>query len=156
MHGCSIACGCEIEVDQGPYKGIKGHAPEYETLAMLGTNCLNDDLESVCKANDICNRYGMDTISVGGTISFAMDLYEKGIITKEDTGGLDLTWGNAEAIVKLTEAIAKNEGFGKILAEGSRKAAEPFKYLTIPAHGPSYLREHSAFLQAFVTPQRSE
>ncbi len=146
-YGCSIACGCEIEVDEGPYKGIKGHAPEYETLAMLGTNCLNSNLESVCKANDICNRYGMDTISVGGTISFAMDLYEQGIITKEDTGGLELTWGNSEAIVKLTELIAKNEGFGKILAEGTRKAAEKIgknssdyavqvKGLEVPAHDP--------------------
>lgn len=146
-HGCSIACGCEIEVDEGPYKGIKGHAPEYETLAMFGTNCLNDNLESICKTNDICNRYGMDTISVGGTISFAMDLYEKGIITKEDTGGLELTWGNADAIVKLTELIAKNEGFGEVLAEGVRRAAEKIgrnsadyaihvKGLEVPAHDP--------------------
>ncbi len=145
-YGCSIACGCEIEIKDGPYK-CSGHGPEYETLAMFGTNCLNDNLESICKCNEICNRYGLDTISVGGTVSFAMDLYEKGIITKEDTGGLDLSWGNHESIVKLTELIAKNEGIGKILSKGSRAAAEEIgnnsadyavhvKGLEVPAHDP--------------------
>ncbi|MHA1379192.1 MAG: aldehyde ferredoxin oxidoreductase family protein [Candidatus Helarchaeota archaeon] len=148
-YGCAIACGCEIEVPEGAYK-CSGHQPEYETLAMFGTNCLNDNLESVCKCNDICNRYGLDTISVGSTISFAMDLYEQGIITKEDIGGIDLTWGNHEAIVKLTEKIAKNENIGKlgnILSEGTKSAAEKIgknamdyavqvKGLEAPAHDP--------------------
>ncbi len=145
-HGCPIACGCHIEVKEGPWAGITGHQPEYETLAFFGTSCLNDDLGSICKCNDICNRYGLDTISTGSTVAFALDLYEHGILTKEDVG-FELKWGDAAAIVKLTEMIAKQEGIGAILSEGTKAAAEKIgkgaidyavqsKGLEAPAHDP--------------------
>jgi aldehyde:ferredoxin oxidoreductase len=86
--------------------------------------CLNSSFESISKANDICNRLGMDTISCGATIAFAMECYEKGLITDKDTGGLNLVWGDSATIVALTEMIGKREGLGDMLSEGSRLAAE--------------------------------
>ncbi|MBN2318901.1 MAG: aldehyde ferredoxin oxidoreductase family protein [Acidobacteria bacterium] len=122
---CPIRCGAIIEQKTGPF-AIQGemHRPEYETLAALGNLLMNDNLESVIKANDICNRYAIDTISTGATIALAMECYENGLITREDTDGLDLTWGNADAVAMLTEKIAKREGFGAVLADGPSKAAE--------------------------------
>lgn len=122
---CPIRCGAIIEQKEGPF-AIQGemHRPEYESLAALGTLLMNDNLESVIKANDLCNRYAIDTISTGTTIALAMECYEKGLIAKEDADGLDLSWGNADAVVALTEKIAKREGFGAILADGPSKAAE--------------------------------
>jgi hypothetical protein len=101
----------------------KGPSPEYETVVSFGSMCLNDSLESIARANEICNRYGMDTITCGATIAFAIECFENGLITEADTDGLKLTWGNSEAIVAMTEKIAKKEGFGAVLAEGSAKAA---------------------------------
>lgn len=122
---CNIACGGHMKAVDGKYKVAAGvHKPEYETLCAFGTSCLNDNLESIIKVNDICNRTGIDTISAGGTVAFAIECYENGIITKEDTGGLELTWGNDEAIVELTRLIADREGFGKILSDGVKIAAE--------------------------------
>jgi aldehyde:ferredoxin oxidoreductase len=122
---CPIRCGAIIEQPEGPF-AIPGemHRPEYETLTALGQLCMNDNLESVIKANDICNRFGIDTISTGTTIAFAMECYENGLITKEDTDGIDLTWGRADAVVALTEKIAKREGFGAVLSDGPTKASE--------------------------------
>ncbi|MCD6586819.1 MAG: aldehyde ferredoxin oxidoreductase family protein [Desulfobacteraceae bacterium] len=123
-YGCSVACKKNAEVKDGPFKMEKGPGPEYETIATFGTMCLNPSIESIAKANDICNRYGMDTITCGSTIAFAMECFENGLITEKDTDGLSLTWGNSEAIVQMTEKIAKQEGFGAVLAQGSLKAAE--------------------------------
>ena len=121
---CPIACGAHVKVPSGPYAG-EGHRPEYETLGAFGTMCLNNNIESICHLNNICNDYGMDTISTGATVAFAMECYERSIITKEDTGGIELTWGNHEAIVKVTEQMAKGKGFGgKVLGEGIKKAVE--------------------------------
>jgi aldehyde:ferredoxin oxidoreductase len=122
---CPIRCGAIIEQKDGPF-AIPGemHRPEYESLAALGNLLVNDNLESVIKANDICNRYGIDTISTGTAIAYAMECYENGLISKSDTDGLDLNWGNASAIVALTEKIAKRDGFGAVLADGLAKAAE--------------------------------
>ena len=100
------------------------HKPEYETSAAFGSLLLNDNLESIVKANDICNRYGLDTISAGATIAFAVECYENGIITKEDTGGIALGWGQSQAIVAMTEKMASREGFGAVLADGVKRAAE--------------------------------
>ena len=114
---CPIACGGHVRVKEGKY-AVAGHKPEYETLGTFGTLCLNDNLESIVMANDICNRAGIDTIGTGATVAFAIECYENGAITKDDTGGIELTWGNDEAIVKLTELIAKNEGIGQLFFNG--------------------------------------
>ena len=122
---CPIACGGIMKESSGKFKYEAGaHKPEYETLAMFGSNCLNNDLSSIIKINDICNRYGLDTISTGACIAFTLECYEKGLITKADTDGLEMTWGNTEAIVAMTEKLAKREGFGDIIADGVKKAAE--------------------------------
>ena len=123
--GCTIACGALLELKEGPF-AIAGemHRPEYETLAAFGLMCFNDNAESVIKANDICNRYGIDTISAGMAIAFAIECYEKGLITSKDTGGIKLNWGNAEAVVAMLEKMARREGFGAVLADGVKKAAE--------------------------------
>ncbi len=122
---CPIRCGAIIEQTEGPFS-VAGemHRPEYETIAALGNLLVNDNLEAVIKANDICNRYAIDTISTGTAIALAMECFEKGLITARDADGLDLSWGNAESIVALTEKIAKREGFGAVLADGPTIAAE--------------------------------
>ena len=121
--GCPIAGGGEVTVEKGPY-ACKTHKPEYETLGALGSLCLNDNLESIIKINDICNRAGLDTISVGAAIAFAIECYQNGVLTPEDTEGSELTWGNHLAIVSLAEKIARREGLGTLLADGVKKAAE--------------------------------
>ncbi len=124
-YACPVSCGAIISQKEGPF-AIKDqmHRPEYQTLAALGGMLMNDNLEAVIKANDICNRYGIDTMGVGGTIAMAMECFEKGLIGKEDTDGIELAWGNAEAIVAMVEKVAKREGFGEVLADGTQKAAE--------------------------------
>ena len=121
---CPIACGKEVKITEGPYAGLEGHGPEYETLAAFGALLLNDNLEAIVKADHLCNRYGLDTISTGAVIALAMEAYEKGVLTAEDTGGLELEWGNAEAILQLVEQIARREGVGDVLADGVKAAAE--------------------------------
>lgn len=122
-YGCPIACGRHTEILDGEYKGESGGGPEYETLGAFGSKCFVDDLNSIVKAGYICNRMGLDTISTGQTIASAMEWFEKGLIDKETTGGIDLSFGNAEAMVKMTEMIANREGYGDILAEGSLRAS---------------------------------
>ena len=120
---CPIACGGITVVKEGPYAS-EGHKPEYETLGAFGSMCLNNDLGSINLANDICNRQGLDTIGTGGTVAFAMECFERGLIGPEDTGGMDLSWGSAEAVVELTRLIALREGIGSVLADGVKRAAE--------------------------------
>ena len=122
---CPIGCGGLMKEGTGEYKYEAGaHKPEYETLAMFGSNCLNSNLASIIKANDICNRYGLDTISAGACIAFAIECYENGLVTKEDTDGIEMTWGNHKSIIAMTEKLAKREGFGDIIADGVKIAAE--------------------------------
>jgi len=121
---CPINCGGIMKPGKEYSYAAGVHRPEYETLAAFGSMCLNDQLESIIKANDLCNRYGMDTMSTGSTIAFAMECYENGLITKEDTEGIQLTWGNHGAIVAMTEKMVTREGFGALLADGSKMAAE--------------------------------
>ncbi|MCL5257439.1 MAG: aldehyde ferredoxin oxidoreductase family protein [Chloroflexi bacterium] len=121
---CPIGCGRVIKVENGPYKTAEGAGPEYETLTALGALCLNDNLEVIMLGNELCNRYGVDTISAGAAIAFAMEAYEKGMISQEDAGGLDLRWGNPEAIIGLIHQIGKGEGLGLLLGEGVRIASE--------------------------------
>ena len=144
---CPIGCGKTVKIDDGPYAGIYGHGPEYETLAGFGGNCMCDDLNAIARMNDLCNRYGLDTISTSGAIAFAMEAYEKGLITRQETGGLDLTWGNAEAMIEAVHAIARREGLGALLADGVRAAAQRLgpeaeafaihvKGMEVPYHDP--------------------
>ncbi len=124
-YSCSVRCKRVVEITEGPYK-VDPHygGPEYETTSTFGNYCGVDDLAAVSYANQLCNQYGLDTISCGATIAWAMECFENGKITTEDTGGIELKFGNADAMVKMTEMIAKGEGFGQILALGSAGAAE--------------------------------
>ncbi len=120
---CPIHCGKEAKTDK---YGSTTEGPEYETLAMFGSNLGNSDLDSIIHANHLCNMYGMDTISCADTIACAYELFEKRIVTEHDTDGLQLTWGNAEAMLKLVELTGKREGLGKLIGEGSRRLAAQF------------------------------
>jgi aldehyde:ferredoxin oxidoreductase len=123
-HGCAIGCKYIIRVTDSKYNTGPIGGPEYETLMAFGSNCMNSDVEAVFHLGKRCDLLGLDTISCGKTIGFAMDLWEQGIITAQDTDGLDLEWGNSESQAALVEKIAKREGFGAILANGVRIAAE--------------------------------
>ncbi len=121
---CQVRCKKVVELENERFKiDRRAGGPEYETLAGFGSFCGIDDLEAISKANEICNFNSLDTISTGVTIAFAMECFENGLLTLEDTGGIDLRFGNA-AMVKVTELIANREGIGDLLADGSRKAAE--------------------------------
>ncbi len=122
---CIISCGRVTKVTNPKYAG-EGEGPEYETSWCFGGDCGVDDLDAVTKANYYCNEYGLDTISMGATIACAMELYERGLITKADTGGIDLAFGNAEAMVEATRLTCVGEGFGKKLALGSYRLAESY------------------------------
>lgn len=123
-YGCFIRCKREVEVGE-PYfvEPIYG-GPEYETVAAFGSMCGNSDLKAIAKANQLCNAYGMDTISTGNLIAFAMECFEKGILTERDADGLQFGYGNTEAMLKLIELIGKREGLGDILADGIHQAAK--------------------------------
>jgi aldehyde:ferredoxin oxidoreductase len=122
---CPVACKGILKAGTGEYKyQAGGRRPEYESQAAFGAMCLNNDTESLAMANDICNRYSLDTISTGTAIAFAIECYENGIITKADTDGIELHWGDHHAIIAMTEKIARREGFGDILADGVKLAAE--------------------------------
>ena len=121
---CTVACGKISKVKTGLYTGTEVEGPEYETLFALGSLCGNDNIESIAKANEICDRLGMDTISAGNVLAFAMECYDKGLITQKDTGGIELTFRNYEAMIATLRKIAYREKLGNILAEGVRKAAE--------------------------------
>lgn len=119
--GCTLACSKLSRVE-----GLSIEGPEYETLAMLGANCGIGNLAAVVKANYLCNDLGIDTISTGNIIAFAIECYERGIISDEDTGGLALSFGDEKAYFELINMIGKREGIGDILAEGVREAAKKF------------------------------
>ncbi|MFC1591494.1 aldehyde ferredoxin oxidoreductase family protein [Thermodesulfobacteriota bacterium] len=122
-YACPIACGRVSKIKEGTWAGREGEGPEYESVVLLGSSCGVDDLNAITAANFLCNEYGLDTISVGGTIAFAMECYEKGLLTDADTGGLALKFGDADLLVKLTEMIALREGVGDLLSHGSRYVA---------------------------------
>jgi aldehyde:ferredoxin oxidoreductase len=161
---CPLGCGAHYKVDDGKWPVGETDRPEYETLAAFGTMTLNDDVESIMKCNDVCNKYGLDTISVGCTVAWAIECYENGIFTKKDTEGIELTWGNAEAIVAVTQAIAEQKGFGRLLALGSAKAAEKLgkggEYLQtvrgveVPMHDPRFSPGFARTYQYDPTPGR--
>ena len=146
-YACPIACKRVVKVAEGPYTTEEGPGPEYETCCTFGSYIENDNLEGIIKANELCNRYGLDTISCGATIAFAMECYEKGLLSKGDTGGVELKWGDIDAALKMVEKIAFRKDIGDLLAEGTQRAAakigrgaEEFvvavKGLDLPAHDP--------------------
>jgi aldehyde:ferredoxin oxidoreductase len=120
---CPVACGGIFDVQDGPYPVGEMHKVEYETIAAFGTMCMNDDFPSIIKLNDLCNRSGLDTISAGTVIAFAMECFEKGIISKSETDGIELTWGNSKAMIAMVKKIISREGLGDILADGVKVAA---------------------------------
>jgi aldehyde:ferredoxin oxidoreductase len=120
---CPIGCGRIVRVAEGPFAPVDGAGPEYETLAALGSNCLVDDLEAIARANELCNRYGLDTMSTGAAISFAMEAFEKGLISEADTGGIELKWGDGKAVLEVIEQIGERQHIGELLGEGVKRAA---------------------------------
>jgi aldehyde:ferredoxin oxidoreductase len=121
--GCPVWCKKVVEVKE-PYPVDPAYGgPEYETLAALGSNCGVEDLKAIAKGNELCGAYSLDTISTGGVIAFAMECFENGLLRLKDTDGLELRFGNAEAMLKLIELIARREGIGDLLADGTVKAA---------------------------------
>jgi len=143
---CPIRCARWVKVEEPKY-AFEGGGPEYETLGSLGSMCLIDNLNAVAYAGHLCNQYGMDTIGVGCTIAFAMEAFEKGVITEKDTGGIKLTWGNAEAMVEMVELMGQKKGLGELLGQGTRRAAQRLgkgsehyavnvKGMEVPMHDP--------------------
>lgn len=122
--GCPVACGGTIKVDKGPYKLDEARLPEYETLNAFGPFVMCEDVEVSFKAQELCDKAGIDTISTGHVVAFAIECFENGIITEEDTYGHKLKWGNGEEVISLVEDICKRERFGDILADGVKTAAE--------------------------------
>jgi len=143
---CPFSCGREIEIKEGPYKISNAACSEYETTAAFGSMCLISDVVAIAYMNHMCNIMGIDTISAGCTIAFAMDCYEKGILTQADIG-FPLEWGDADSAIRLLNLMCNNEEIGKILSKGSRKASEhigkgseefltEIKGLEAPMHDP--------------------
>jgi aldehyde:ferredoxin oxidoreductase len=121
---CPLKCARRSEIRTGKYKGNKGEGPEYESVGTLGGQCQVTDMEAITMAHYLCDDYGIDTISTGSTIAFAIECYEKGVLTKSDTDGLELNFGDPDIIVELVHKIAKREGFGDLLAEGTRRMSQ--------------------------------
>jgi aldehyde:ferredoxin oxidoreductase len=121
-HACVIACGRVVRLEDG----AKRKGPEYETICGFGPNLLISDLTEIVRLGEACDRYGMDTISVSNTIGLAFHLFEKGILTEEDTGGLELKWGDAAVVEELLKHTAQGTGIGAWIAQGSRRLGEHF------------------------------
>jgi aldehyde:ferredoxin oxidoreductase len=145
-YNCPIRCARWVHIKEGRF-AYEGPGPEYETLGAFGSMLLIDDLEAVAWIGEMCNRYGLDTISAGCTVAWAMEAYEKGALTRDDTGGIDLTWGNVDAVLQVVEQMGRMEGLGALLAQGSRKASQTVgkgseeyaiqvKGLEVPMHDP--------------------
>ena len=160
---CTIGCGGRLKAKEGRAKF--SHKPEYETLAAVGMLCLNDDLETIIRLNDICNAYGLDSMSAPCALAFAIDCYEHGLISKADTDGLELTWGNAGSILALCAKMARREGFGAILADGVKRAAEKIgrgseqfaihiQGQELPLHDPRFKPTLATTYQMDATPGR--
>jgi aldehyde:ferredoxin oxidoreductase len=123
-YACPIRCKKVLEFDTPYHVDSRYGGPEYESTAALGSNCGINDVKAVVKANERCGAYSLDTISTGVVISFAMECFEKGLLTTEDTGGIELKFGNAEALLEVIDLIAKREGIGDLLAEGTARIAK--------------------------------
>jgi aldehyde:ferredoxin oxidoreductase len=161
---CIIGCGAGYEVKDGKWPLERTFRPEYETMGAFGALLLNDDVESIIKCNDICNRYGLDTISVGSTVAWAAECYERGVFSKEEMDGIELTWGNADAMVGITQAIADHTGIGRILSLGSATAAaklgkgagylQTVRGIELPMHDPKLAPGYARTYYTDPTPGR--
>jgi aldehyde:ferredoxin oxidoreductase len=120
---CPVHCKADVALTRGRFKGMTGARPEFESIIALGSKCGLDEAEAVIYLNDLCSRVGIDTISTGSAIAFAMDLYDRGILTREDSGGMDLGWGNHRSMEVLIHQIVHRQGLGAILSRGVREAA---------------------------------
>jgi len=144
-HGCPIGCSRDTKITRGGEE-IVTEGPEYETIYAFGSDCGIDDPEIIIAADQLCDDYGMDTISCGATIAFAMECFEKGLITRGDTGGMDLRFGNGEALLETVHLIGRREGIGALLSEGTKRASEKMegasglaiqvKGMELPAYDP--------------------
>lgn len=155
-----------VELKNGPYRlNELTQMPEYETTSAFGSYCLNTNYESIIKCNDLCNRHGIDTISTGAVIAFAISCYEEGLITKKDTDGIELKWGDHQAITKMTEKICLRDGFGDLLADGVKIAADRIgkgseKYAIhvggqeLPAHDSRFEPSMASIYKNEATPGR--
>jgi len=121
---CPVRCKKVVQFEEPYHVDAAYGAPEYESIAALGSNCGMGNLKAVVKANERCGAYSLDTISTGGTLAFAMECFEKGLLTTKDTDGIDLRFGNHEAMLKVIDLIARREGIGNLLAEGSARLAQ--------------------------------
>ncbi|MEO0278180.1 MAG: aldehyde ferredoxin oxidoreductase C-terminal domain-containing protein, partial [candidate division WOR-3 bacterium] len=162
---CPILCGGRMKRSKRFKYSDEAHKPEYETLASFGSMCLIGDLEAIIALNDVCNRLGLDTISAGCTIAFAMECYEEGLINQNDTGGIKLEWGNITATLDLLYQMAYRKGFGKVLADGVKVAAEQIgsesaKFAIhiggqeVPMHDPKYSTDLYLTYRFDATPAR--
>ena len=163
---CTMSCGGHMSVKEaGPYQGVKHHKVEYETAASWGTMTLSDDFPALIRINELCNRYGFDTIGAGCTAAFAVECFENGILTTRDTGGLELRWGNAPALVALLEKMGQRQGIGDVLADGVKKAAERIGKGSerfamhvhgseVPMHDPKFQPGLATAYQLDATPAR--
>ncbi len=123
-YGCIQPCGKLFKIDEGKFAGTIVEGPEYETIYSMGSLCLNGDIEAIARQNELCDRLGLDTITTGNCIAFAMQCYENSILTKKDTDGLEMNFGNADAQIEMIQKIVRREGIGDILAEGTRLASQ--------------------------------
>jgi aldehyde:ferredoxin oxidoreductase len=150
-YACAVRCKRVVGLDEGPFKVDPRYGgPEYESLSALGSYCGVSDLAAVAYANQLCNMYGIDTISAGGAVAWAMDCFEQELLSIEDTGGIELRFGNAEALVEMVRLIGEREGLGRVLGLGSARAAEELgvgadlvvaiKGRELPAHMPQVKR----------------
>jgi aldehyde:ferredoxin oxidoreductase len=160
--GCMVGCKRINKITEGPFAGWAGPGPEYEGVVSLGSNLMIDDMAAIIKMNDMCNDFGLDVISAGSAIAMAMECMERGILTTKDTGGIDLKWGNVDAVVKMIPMIARREGLGATLAEGVKRAAQKIgkgaseyaievKGLEVPMHDP---RAHHGLGLSYATGAR--
>ncbi|MBM4372243.1 MAG: aldehyde ferredoxin oxidoreductase, partial [Deltaproteobacteria bacterium] len=164
-YSCPIKCGGIVAIPGGPNPVEECHKPEYETLCAFGTLCLVDDLETILRINDLCNRAGLDTISTGTVCAFAIECFERGVLSEADTGGRRLAWGDAAALLWLVERIAAREGIGDILADGVRvasrrigKGSEAWAMHAggqeLPMHDPRFDTSYGISYQCDPTPGR--
>jgi aldehyde:ferredoxin oxidoreductase len=156
-YGCMTKCGQVREVSGGTYDGATSEGPDYETIWSLGGNLANTDIGSLIAADSLCDKLGMDTVSTGNSIGFAYELFQRGIITKEDTDGLELNWGDPAPMMALLEKISNRQGFGKLLGEGTKRAAAQIgkgaedyaiqiKGLELPAYEPRAVKGYGLIL----------